>query len=131
MPLDENECSEEVSEILEMVKFFRQQKFFVGNSFRGHELFVGEYILHLTENSSLFTDKVFTDKVTNFAKNLHHRCFAGSYTLLCDRLNVVSRIGYLSAGSKGEALPMFSEIVVLIKFEKFTGRHLQVSFFFQ
>ena len=36
MPLDENECSEEVSEILEMVKFFRQQKFFVGNSFRGH-----------------------------------------------------------------------------------------------
>ena len=42
-------------------------KNFVGNNFRQHKLFVGKCFLHLAKNSSLFTDKVFTNKVRSIA----------------------------------------------------------------
>ena len=64
--LGENECSEQVSENYRNGKIFCRQNFSVGNIFRQHLIFVGKYIRHLTKNSPLFTDKVFTDKVGSF-----------------------------------------------------------------
>ena len=55
--LRENECSEQVSEN------FRNSKIFVGKNYSSVIIFVGKYFRHWTKNWSLFTDKVFTDKV--------------------------------------------------------------------
>ena len=57
------ECSEQVSENFRNGKIFRRQKFFVGNNFCRHWLFLDKYFGHLKKSSPLFTDNVFTYKV--------------------------------------------------------------------
>ena len=61
--LSENKCSEKVSYNFREGKTFQRQKFFVGNNFRRNYLFVSKCFCPLMKHLSLFTSRVFTDKV--------------------------------------------------------------------